>query len=103
MIKRKKADIVQFKIRLTEDLRKQLETAARAGGRSLNTEMVQRLKASLGSGLLSPDSAKAARELLEMHEKIAELKAAMESIPSSSAPKVDEGTTNKPESKWGKK
>jgi len=46
--KRKKTDLVQFKLRLREDLRAQLEAKARTAGRSLNSEMVARLDASLG-------------------------------------------------------
>jgi hypothetical protein len=44
MKKRKKLDFVQFKIRLRESLRKQLEVAAHAKDVSLNSEMVSRLE-----------------------------------------------------------
>jgi hypothetical protein len=46
MKKRKKLDFVQFKIRLRESLRKQLEVAAHAKDVSLNSEMVSRLERS---------------------------------------------------------
>ena len=43
MAKRKKTDIVQLKVRLTEELRKRLEVAAKNDERSLNSEIVVRL------------------------------------------------------------
>jgi FKBP-type peptidyl-prolyl cis-trans isomerase (trigger factor) len=46
MIKRKKLDFVQFKIRLRESLRKQLEDAARAKDVSINSEIISRLEES---------------------------------------------------------
>ncbi|MFY9839851.1 MAG: Arc family DNA-binding protein [Xanthobacteraceae bacterium] len=46
MAKRKKTDIVQFKLRLREALRKRLETEAAKAGRSLNNEAVRRLEGS---------------------------------------------------------
>jgi hypothetical protein len=46
MPKRKKTDIVQFKLRLREELRKRLEAAATAKDTSLNSEMVHRLEQS---------------------------------------------------------
>jgi Arc-like DNA binding domain len=41
---RRKTDMVQFKVRLREDLRKRLEIAAKNQDRSLNSEMVHRLE-----------------------------------------------------------
>jgi hypothetical protein len=46
MIKRKKTDFVQFKVRLREQLRARLEASAKAGERSLNSEIVSRLEES---------------------------------------------------------
>ena len=46
MPKRKKTDIVQFKIRLRETLRRQLEAAAHTKDISLNSEIVSRLEQS---------------------------------------------------------
>jgi hypothetical protein len=46
MAKRKKTDIVPLMLRLREGLRKQLESAARAQDRSLNSEIVARLEES---------------------------------------------------------
>jgi hypothetical protein len=43
MAKRKKTDIVALKLRLTEELRRRLEVAAKDTERSLNSEMVFRL------------------------------------------------------------
>jgi len=43
MAKRKKTDIVALKLRLTEELRKRLEVAAKNDERSLNSEIVSRL------------------------------------------------------------
>jgi hypothetical protein len=47
MAKRKKTEIVQFKVRLREALRQQLESAAKAQERSLNSEIVTRLEQSI--------------------------------------------------------
>jgi len=49
MAKRKKTDIVQLKVRLTEELRKRLEMAAKNDERSLNSEIVVRLAKSFQS------------------------------------------------------
>lgn len=56
MAKRKKTDIVQFNVRLREELRKQLEVSAKAEKRSLNSEIVARLEQSFVSQLVSQDS-----------------------------------------------
>ena len=53
MVKRKKTDWVQFKVRFREDLRRRLEAAAKAQERSLNGEIVARLEQSFGRGSLS--------------------------------------------------
>ena len=50
MVKRNKADIIQFKIRMREDLRKRLEEVATAERRSLNNEIVARLEQSFAQG-----------------------------------------------------
>src|SRR5262249_53616906 len=42
--KRKKTDIVQFKLRIREELRRQLEAAAWSEERSLNSEIAHRLE-----------------------------------------------------------
>jgi len=42
--KRRKTDVVQFKLRLMESLRKKLEVAARSQHRSLNSEILHRLE-----------------------------------------------------------
>jgi hypothetical protein len=42
--KRKKTDIVQFKLRIREELRRQLEAVAHAEERSLNSEIASRLE-----------------------------------------------------------
>jgi hypothetical protein len=55
MIKRKKTDYVQFKIRLRESLRKQLEDAARSKHVSLNSEIVDRLEQSLSQASVRDD------------------------------------------------
>jgi len=44
MAKRKKTDIVQFKLRIREGLRRRLEAAANAEERSLNSEIAHRLE-----------------------------------------------------------
>jgi Arc-like DNA binding domain len=44
MAKRKKTDIVQFKLRIREGLRRKLEAVARAEERSLNSEIALRLE-----------------------------------------------------------
>jgi len=44
MSKRKKTDIVQFKLRIREALRRRLEAAANAEERSLNSEIAHRLE-----------------------------------------------------------
>src|SRR5262249_17838582 len=44
MAKRKKTDIVQFKLRIREALRRRLEATARAEERSLNGEIAHRLE-----------------------------------------------------------
>jgi hypothetical protein len=44
MAKRKKTDIVQFKLRIREALRRRLEAAAEAEERSLNSEIAHRLE-----------------------------------------------------------
>src|SRR5262252_9352428 len=44
MAKRKKTDIVQFKLRIREALRRRLEAAANAEERSLNSEIAHRLE-----------------------------------------------------------
>ena len=46
MAKRKKTDIVQFKLRIREGLRGRLESAAKNQERSLNSEIVARLEES---------------------------------------------------------
>jgi Arc-like DNA binding domain len=46
MAKRKKTDIVQFKLRIREALRRRLEAVARAEERSLNSEIAHRLEKS---------------------------------------------------------
>jgi hypothetical protein len=46
MAKRKKTDIVQFKLRIREALRRRLEAVARAEERSLNSEIAHRLETS---------------------------------------------------------
>jgi hypothetical protein len=46
MARRKKTDIVQFKLRIREVLRKRLETVAKNEERSLNSEIVDRLEQS---------------------------------------------------------
>jgi hypothetical protein len=46
VIKRKKTDVVQLKLRLVEDLRKRLEIAAESEKRSLNSEIIARLEES---------------------------------------------------------
>jgi hypothetical protein len=46
MTKRKKTEIVGLKLRLRESLRRQIETAAKAQERSLNSEVVARLEVS---------------------------------------------------------
>jgi hypothetical protein len=50
MVKRNKTDIIQFKIRMREDLRKRLEEVATAERRSLNSEIVARLEQSFARG-----------------------------------------------------
>jgi len=49
MIKRKKTDMIQFKVRMLEELRKRLEVSAETKRRSLNAEIVARLEQSFGS------------------------------------------------------
>jgi len=53
MAKRKRTDIVQFKVRLRENLRRRLETAAKGQERSLNSEIVARLEQSFEQASLT--------------------------------------------------
>lgn len=41
---------VQFKLRISEELRKRIETCAKAEHRSMNSEMIMRLERSFGGG-----------------------------------------------------
>jgi hypothetical protein len=49
------ADDVHFRLRVPEGVKLKVEAAARAGRRSINTEIVQRLDASFTAGGASPD------------------------------------------------
>jgi hypothetical protein len=51
---RRKTDIIQFKVRMLEELRKRLEVSAKTERRSLNAEIVARLEQSYGTERLSP-------------------------------------------------
>jgi hypothetical protein len=48
---RRKTDMIQFKIRMLEELRKRLEVSAKTERRSLNAEIVARLEQSFGQPL----------------------------------------------------
>jgi hypothetical protein len=53
MAKRKKTDIVQFKLRIREGLRRKLEAVANAEERSLNSEIAHRLENSFDQEKIS--------------------------------------------------
>jgi hypothetical protein len=70
MIKRKKTDYVQFKIRLRESLRKRLENAAHAKDISLNSEMIARLERSFVHDSLD-DQLAVMRKVLKVMDRMA--------------------------------
>jgi hypothetical protein len=72
MIKRKKTDYVQFKIRLRESLRKQLEDAARVKDVSLNSEMVSRLEESFTRASMQDERNKMRATVRDEVEKLTE-------------------------------
>jgi len=47
MTKRPPSEIVQVKVRMREDMRRKLETAARKSGQTVNAEILRRLEQSL--------------------------------------------------------
>ncbi len=49
-----------FRLRLPADLKARVEEAARASGRSINAEIVQRLEASFGAPSVTPEALTAA-------------------------------------------
>jgi hypothetical protein len=81
MAKRKKTDVIPLMLRLREELRKRLETAAKAEKRSLNAEITRRLEASLANE--RPGSAEwVVRQVAEMWERLAkERPADLEDFP----------------------
>jgi len=87
MAKRKKTDIVALKLRLTEELRKRLELAAKDSERSLNSEIVVRLAKSFQTeGLLwNIFGGKGLPEELrsEMHAWIGRLVRALPDMPAT--------------------
>ncbi|MDH1337415.1 Arc family DNA-binding protein [Comamonas thiooxydans] len=58
----------QYKLRLPQDLKDQIEAAAKEAGRSMNAEIVARLEGSFG---LQNPAAPWAKEALEQFEKLA--------------------------------
>jgi hypothetical protein len=75
MAKRKKTDIVPLMLRLRENLRKQLEIAAKAEDRSLNAEIVRRLESTFLHDDTIRDRVAMFRLLEELGAHVADLKA----------------------------
>lgn len=65
---KKKSDINPFGLRMDEDLRKKVESAAKESGRSINAEIAHRLAQSFSAGELSAYSdGELVRELMDRY------------------------------------
>jgi hypothetical protein len=81
MAKRKKTDIVQFKLRIREGLRGRLESAAKNQERSLNSEIVTRLEESFRRSELASLTENVDR-LSALHERTQAFFARVSSSPA---------------------
>jgi hypothetical protein len=69
---RKPTEIVNFTLRLREDLRKRLERAADKAERSLNIEIVERLEASFAADDKARDQKQMMAKLDEIEDRVTE-------------------------------
>ena len=100
MPKRKKTDIVQFKIRLRERLREQLEAAAHAKDISLNSEIVSRLEQSFVQASLQDLIAEGRKDRNRLDERSKEIfrlmaEAWLKLAEGASEPPTDGPTSHK--------
>lgn len=85
-----KKDVINISIRFPVETRDQLKDAAEASGRSMNSEIVNRLQQSLKPVIVDAERKSSAKNIETMNERLRELEASMKMMASFIALKKED-------------